>query len=121
MGELMKSHWTLLAAAALAAVIATPAMARPMITLYSAPYFRGTSVDLDHPVRDLDRYGFNDRAQSARVHGTWMLCASDDFRGDCVTLTHDTPNLKHYDMNRRANSARPVGDDFDDHHHHDHM
>jgi hypothetical protein len=89
------------------AFAATPAAARPWITLYSAPNYQGASVNLDHPVRNLDHYGFNDRAQSARVHGHWLMCAANDFSGQCVSLNHDTPRLKDYDMNRRANSVRP--------------
>ena len=96
------------AAAALVLLAASPAAARSWITLYSAPGYQGTSVDLDHPVRNLDRYGFNDRAQSVRVHGRWEMCAANDFGGQCVTLTRDVPYLKAYDMNRRANSVRPI-------------
>jgi hypothetical protein len=96
------------AAAALVLFVASPAAARSWITLYSAPGYQGSSVDLDHPARNLDHYNFNDRAQSVRVHGAWQLCAADDFGGSCVTLTHDVSSLKSYDMNRRANSVRPL-------------
>lgn len=99
---------TLLATAALAAMVASPAAARPWITLYSAPYYQGHSVDIDHPVRKLGDYGFSDRAQSARVHGAWEVCAAEDFRGDCVTVNRDVPYFKDYDMNRRADSVRPI-------------
>ncbi len=98
--------WIVAALAALT-LTASPAAARPWITLYSAPNYGGSSVNLDRPVRNLDRYGFNDRAQSARVHGRWLLCAANDFQAPCATLNHDTPRLKDYDMNRRANSVRP--------------
>jgi hypothetical protein len=103
----MKAY-ALLTAAALAALLATPAAARPWIVLYSAPNFQGSSVEIDHPVRDLDNYGFGDRAQSARVYGRWLACASTDFRGDCVTLDHNVRRLKDYDMNRRLDSVRPL-------------
>ena len=96
------------AAAALTLLVASPAAARSWITLYSAPGYQGTSVELDHPVRNLDHYDFNDRAQSVRVHGAWQLCAANDFEGACVVLNHDVPYLKSYDMNRRANSVRPI-------------
>ncbi len=99
----------LLSVAALAALLATPAAARGgWIILYSAPDFQGSSVRIDHPVRDLDDYGFGDRAQSVRVYGRWLACASKDFRGDCVTLDHDVRRLKNYDMNRRLDSVRPI-------------
>ncbi|HEY0300934.1 MAG TPA: beta/gamma crystallin-related protein [Rhizomicrobium sp.] len=104
-----RTAWILSAAAGLA-LVAVPAAAAPRITLYSAPNYQGTSVTIDHPVRDLDRRGmdFGDRAQSARVHGRWLMCAAKNFEGDCVTLNHDTPRLKNYDMNRRADSVRPL-------------
>ncbi len=77
------------------------------ITLYSAPNFRGNSVTLRGPAPNLDDFDFNDRAQSARVNGAWLLCAAKMFKNDCVTLTHDVRYLKSYNMNRRATSARP--------------
>lgn len=99
----------LLAAAAGLVLVAAPAAAKPWITLYSAPNYQGHSIDIDHPVRDLDHHDwdFGDRAQSARVHGHWLMCAAKNFEGDCVHLNHDTPRLKDYDMNRRADSVRP--------------
>ena len=97
-------------AAAVLALAIAPAAAAPVITLYSAPNYQGSSVTITHAVNDLDHNGmdFGDRAQSARVHGHWLMCASKNFQGDCVTLTHDTPRLKDYDMNRRADSVRPL-------------
>ena len=103
-----RTAWILYAAAALA-FAASPAAAKPWITLYSAPNYNGHSISIDHPVRDLDHHDwhFGDRAQSARVHGPWRMCAANDFGGPCIHLSHDTPRLKDYDMNRRANSLRP--------------
>src|SRR5882762_7518097 len=79
---------TLILTAAFAALAATPVLAAPSITLYSAPNYQGHSITLDHPVRDLDHHDwdFGDRAQSARVHGHWLVCAAKNFQGDCVTL-----------------------------------
>jgi hypothetical protein len=96
--------------AAAFALAAAPATAAPWITLYSAPDYQGHSITIDHPVRDLDHHDwdFGDRAQSARVHGHWLVCAAKNFEGDCVTLNHDTPRLKDYHMNRRADSVRPL-------------
>ena len=102
-----KSFLTITVALGLAA---GPAAAAPVITLYSAPNYQGHSITIDHPVRDLDHHDwdFGDRAQSARVHGHWQVCAAKNFQGDCVTLNHDAPRLKDYDMNRRADSVRPL-------------
>ena len=96
--------------AAILALAVVPAAAAPVITLYSAPDYQGHSITIYSIARDLDAHGwdFGDRAQSARVHGHWLMCASKNLQGDCVTLTHDTPRLKDYDMNRRADSVRPL-------------
>lgn len=107
LGDIMKKSAWIIAAATAVLLAAAPAAAAPWITLYSAPYYGGHSVVLNHPVPDLGQYGFNDRAQSARVHGHWQMCAAGGFGGDCVALYHDTPELKSYGMNRRANSVRP--------------
>ncbi len=93
--------------AAITAFAAAPAAAAPWITLYSAPNYQGHSVTLNHPVGNLDHYDFNDRAQSARVHGHWQICAANGFQPPCAILNHDVARLKDYDMNRRANSVRP--------------
>jgi hypothetical protein len=77
------------------------------ITLYSAPYFQGSQVTLYGPTPYLNRYGFDDRAQSIRTRGSWMLCSNDNYGGDCVTLYGDVEDLRDYDMKRRASSVLP--------------
>lgn len=79
------------------------------ITLYSAPYFQGSQVTLYGPTPYLNRYGFDDRAQSVRTHGSWTLCSNDNYGGDCVTLYGDVDDLREYDMKRRASSLMPGG------------
>ncbi|MBL6853884.1 MAG: beta/gamma crystallin family protein [Alphaproteobacteria bacterium] len=77
------------------------------ITLYSAPYFQGHSVTLYGPTPHLNRYGFDDRAQSIRARGSWTLCSDDNYGGDCVTVYGQVEDLREYNMKRRASSVMP--------------
>ena len=77
------------------------------ITLYSAPFFQGSQVTLYGSTPYLNRYRFDDRAQSIRAHGSWTLCSNDNYGGDCVTLYGDVEDLRDYDMKRRASSVLP--------------
>jgi Beta/Gamma crystallin len=77
------------------------------LVLFEKPYFQGRSVTIEGPVPQLDAYNFNDKAQSARVRGAWVLCAAKFFKNDCVTINRDIPELKQVNMNRRATSVRP--------------
>jgi len=81
---------------------------RRYIVLFEKPYFQGRSVTIDTAVPQLDAYNFNDKAQSARVRGAWLLCAAKRFQNDCVTVNRDIPELKQLNMNRRVTSLRPT-------------
>lgn len=104
---------TMLSAAAIAAALlmtSSTSEARrdfygPWITLYSAPYFQGAAVTLRDSEPNLSNYSFNDRAQSVRARGPWMLCRGRYFQEGCVAVSGDIPSLKPYDMNRRAGSV----------------
>ena len=105
----MKSlYLTLLVAATLVAVSGT-AHARPWhhphITLYSAPNYGGASLTLTRSDPDLGRNKFNDRAQSARARGNWLLCRGRYYKQQCVSVRGDVPSLKALHMNRRAGSV----------------
>lgn len=82
---------------------------RPVLTLYEGPNFSGRSFTIDSEATNITRE-FNDRAMSARVRGSWSVCADSDFRGRCVTLDRDIANLGAVGMNRVISSAR--ADDF---------
>jgi len=77
------------------------------ITLYSAPYFQGHSITLYGPTPYLNRYGFDDRAQSVRMRGSWTLCSDDQYDGNCVTGSGEVEDLRSYDTNRRASAGLP--------------
>ena len=62
--------------AAISALLLTlSAQALAQITLYEAEGWRGRTFSTTHEVRDLFRFGFNDRAASVIVEGgQWELC-----------------------------------------------
>lgn len=74
----------LFAAAALLATFTNAAMAGD-ITLFADSDFRGGRVTLQRNARDLNDFGFNDRASSLVVRsGVWQLCEHRDFGGYCA-------------------------------------
>lgn len=105
-------------AAALAATLAGAALcggasAQPYrggsATLYELPDFQGRSVTITQSTPDLGKWRFNDRAQSARFQGRWLICEHDDFRGRCQEVRGDVPNLHQYGLMAQVSSLEPVG------------
>ena len=82
---------TLIAAALLAASGSTLAAE---IVLFAGENFRGPRIQVESPVPNLARSGFNELASSISVRrGTWQACDDSAFRGNCVTLPEgDYPN-----------------------------
>src|SRR5690349_14263765 len=78
----------LFAAAAAVALFAPPFTNAAMageITLFADSDFRGGRVTLQREARDLNEFGFNDRASSMVVRsGVWQLCEHRDFGGFCA-------------------------------------
>src|SRR6185503_4303060 len=67
--------------------IALSAQAAAEIVFYGREDFRGESFTADREIRNLERYGFNDRASSAVVFGSrWEVCEDVRFSGRCVVL-----------------------------------
>lgn len=81
----------------------TPA---PRAELFSAPNFQGQRLMLTATIADLGRIGFNDRAQSVRVIGTWTFCEDSQFDDHCLTLSGDEPNLAAIGLANSISSAR---------------
>ena len=80
-------------------VIATQAAAQ--VTFYSRDGFRGESFTADREIRNMERTGFNDRAQSAVVQGgSWQVCEDARFEGRCAVLRPGE--------SRRRDSRRPA-------------
>lgn len=103
---------TLWTAALAAAALAGAAQAQPRggtATLYDQPNFQGNSVTITRSASDLGKWRFNDRAQSARLQGRWLLCEHDDFRGRCQEVRGDVPNLHSYGLMAQVSSMEPAG------------
>lgn len=105
-----KTFWT--AALAVLALSST-AQAQPVrggsATLYDQPNFQGSSVTITQSAPDLGKWRFNDRAQSARFEGRWLICEHDDFKGRCQEVRGDVPNLHSYRLMAQVSSMEPAG------------
>lgn len=80
------------------------------VTLYEHDSFGGRSFVTQKPVANFARFGFNDRASSARVRsGRWEVCTDAQFSGRCVILQRgDYPSLRELGLNDAISSIRPV-------------
>ena len=84
-----------------------PMAASGAVTLHDDIDFRGRSVLVDGPVRNLRELDFNDRALSIEVHGgQWELCSSSDHRGRCLVFGPGWHRLPE-GMARELSSLRP--------------
>jgi hypothetical protein len=86
------------------------APAAPQITFYEREEYRGRTFTTEQPVRDLDRFGFNNRASSVVVVGDrWEVCEDARFGGRCLTLRPGNyPSLASMGLDRRITSARSL-------------
>jgi hypothetical protein len=101
-------------AIALAALMATgAAQAQPFrggsATLYDQPNFQGDSITITQSAPDLGKWRFNDRAQSARFEGRWLICEHDDFKGRCQEVRGEIPNLHTLGLMAQVSSMEPAG------------
>lgn len=79
------------------------------VLLFPDSGMRGRPVRLDAEVRDLNRYGFNDRAQSIVVnYGRWEFCADANFRGRCEVMGPGSYGRLQGNLDRRISSVRRV-------------
>jgi len=81
--------------------------------LYEYPGFQGRSVVIHIQSGNLANEGFNDRARSARLPGTWRLCEDASFRGHCDTMGGDIPDLSARGINGLS-ALQHIGDGYDD-------
>ena len=93
-------------------VVATQAAAQ--VTFYSRDGFRGESFTADREIRNMDRTGFNDRAQSAVVQGgSWQVCEDARFEGRCVVLQPgEYPSLSDMGLGHEISSVRAVNQGY---------
>jgi hypothetical protein len=81
----------------------------PRITLYDQPNFQGRSIVLYGDAENLADQRFNDRARSARIEGSWRLCADKDFRSRCEPFADDVADFAAYDFAATISSLQQVG------------
>lgn len=89
-------------------VVATQAAAQ--VTFYSRDGFRGESFTADRAIVNMERSGFNDRAQSAVVQGgNWQVCEDSRFEGRCVVLQPgEYASLSDMGLGKEISSVRAV-------------
>ena len=94
-------------------VAAISGQAAAEVVLYEREGFRGQSFTAEQPVRNLERYGFNDRASSAVVLGSrWEVCEERRFEGRCVILRPGRyGSLNAMGLNNSISSARSLSSD----------
>lgn len=78
-------------------------------TLYDQPNFQGNSVTITQSAPDLGKWRFNDRAQSARFEGRWLICEHDDFKGRCQEVRGEIANLHTLGLMAQVSSLEPAG------------
>lgn len=80
------------------------------VTLYGREGFAGRSFATRQPVRNLERFDFNDRASSVIVQGgRFEICDDAGFQGRCMVLRPGQyPSLAAMGMDRAISSVRPV-------------
>ena len=88
--------------------LALPALAQ--VTFYEREGFAGRSFSTGSPVKNLDRFGFNDRASSVIVTSErWEVCEDARYSGRCVILRQGSyPSLAAMGLNDRVTSTRIV-------------
>ena len=81
----------------------------PSITLFELPNYEGRSMSLYADTPNLADQGFNDRARSARIEGSWRLCEDKNYRSRCEPFANDVRDFAAYDFNNRISSVQQVG------------
>ncbi|MCU0763152.1 MAG: beta/gamma crystallin-related protein [Hydrogenophaga sp.] len=87
-----------------------PEPAPAQLILYGQENFRGRSITANDTLHNLQRAGFNDRAESAVVLGErWEVCNDTRFEGRCVVLRPGRyPSLAAMGLDNRISSVREV-------------
>ena len=101
---------SLVSASVLAALLAAGSAYAGEISLYSGPSFRGGELTLNGSASNLERSGYNDRAESLIVRsGRWEACTDANFSGQCVVLNPGNYGLLNQPLFRSISSLREVG------------
>lgn len=90
--------------------MALASQAMSQIVLYEAEGYRGRSVVIDKELRNLDRRGLGDKANSIVVErGRWEVCEQPRFEGRCAVLRRGNyPNLRGTGLESNISSIRPA-------------
>ena len=88
---------------------------RSGVFLYDGVDFSGQRIDISRDVDNLQRMGFNDRADSLIVARgeTWVICEDDDMRGRCQRVEGEVRDLGQLGLRNRVTSLRQVDDRWD--------
>lgn len=79
------------------------------IMLYANPGYRGRGLYLRNSEPNLNRWNFNDRAQSLHASGRWQVCSKTNYRGTCRIIYGSQSHLYGIGMDRRITSLRYLG------------
>jgi len=81
---------------------------RTGLRLFDGPGFFGQRYDAATDVSDLNRTGFNDRAESlAMARGeVWEVCMDSNYRSQCRTFSEPVANLGDYNFGNTISSMR---------------
>jgi uncharacterized protein YcfJ len=92
------------------AAMAFATQAAAQIIFYEREGFQGRTFTTEEQVRNLERFGFNDRASSVEVLADrWEVCDDAGFRGRCIVLRPGRyPSLAAMGMDNRISSVRDV-------------
>ena len=98
------------ALAAFTLVLGSQAMAQ--VVLYEREGYRGRSVVIDKEMRNLDRKGLGDKANSIVVErGRWEICEKPRYEGRCAMLRPGNyPNLRGTGLESNISSIRKASD-----------
>ena len=82
------------------------------VMLYNSANFGGRNMAVQREVRDLERAGFNDQAESMVIRsGQWEFCEDRDYGGRCRVYGPGEYRRLDRDMRRSISSIRMVGRD----------
>ena len=100
--------YALLKTSLVACAVALAGQSFAQVTFYQNENYQGSTFTTEREVRNLQRFGFNDRASSVVVKGdNWEVCDDAEFRGRCVIMRPGNyPNLSGTGLNDRVSSVR---------------
>jgi hypothetical protein len=100
---------TLVSASIAAALLAAGTAYAGEISLFSGTNYRGGELTLSGTTSNLERSGYNDRAESVIVRsGRWEACTDANFSGQCVVLEPGNYAMLRSPVFRSISSVREL-------------